>query len=244
MKAIALRYDVPRRGLKSPGLVETLETFADARSCVNVERNRGSVPQTSHYKTAEATPIQPEKETDSLSHEALIVRVARDRDRAAFKQLFGYFAPRLKSYLMNLGLGAARAEDVAQDVMVTVWQKAEQFDAQKAKLSTWMFRIARNRFIDLKRRQKYPEVDADDHLKEFVAPEQTDEPVIAGQTAARINKAMVILKENQREVIELSFFEELSHSQIAERLDLPLGTVKSRIRIAFQALRKELGEME
>lgn len=233
-----------RGGLKPPDLVKTFEAFAEPNGCGSVERNRGLMSRVPQSKPAEATPIQPAQDSAPPSHETLIVLVARDRDKSAFKQLFGYFAPRLKSYLMNLGLGAERAEDVAQDVMVTVWQKAEQFDASKAKLSTWMFRIARNRFIDLKRRQKYPEVDADDHLKELVAPEQTDQPVMAGQTATRINKAMVILKENQRQVIELSFFEELSHSQIAERLDLPLGTVKSRIRIAFQALRKELGEME
>ncbi len=244
MKAIALRHDDMRCGLKPTALVKTFEAFAEPGGCGSVERNRDLSPRFHEPKTAEAKPIQPVQDSAPPSHEALIVLVARDRDRGAFKQLFGHFAPRLKSYLMNLGLGAERAEDVAQDVMVTVWQKAGQFDASKAKLSTWMFRIARNRFIDLKRRQKYPEVDADDHLKELVAPEQTDQPVMAGQTATRINKAMVILKENQRQVIELSFFEELSHSQIAERLDLPLGTVKSRIRIAFQALRKELGEME
>lgn len=230
--------------MASPVLVKTLEAFSSDGKCGSVNGNGVSAPNPPQTTTIGAAPIRPAEDSSITSHEALITRVARDRDRAAFKQLFGYFAPRLKSYLINLGLGAERAEDLAQDVMVTVWQKAEQFDASKAKLSTWMFRIARNRFIDLKRRQKYPEVDADDHLKEFVAPEQTDEPVMAGQTAARISKAMVTLKDNQRRVIELSFFEELSHSQIAEQLDLPLGTVKSRIRIAFQALRKELGEME
>ncbi|TNE64405.1 MAG: sigma-70 family RNA polymerase sigma factor [Alphaproteobacteria bacterium] len=179
-----------------------------------------------------------------LSHEQLVVRVATERDRAAFRILFDHYAPRLKSYLVTLGLGDERAEDLAQETLVTVWQKAEQFQPDKARLSTWMFRIARNKFIDQTRRQKYPEVDADDHLQHLVSDDKADTGAIEGQMADRVATAMARLKENQRQVIELSFFEELSHTEIAERLSLPLGTVKSRIRIAFEALRNELGEFK
>jgi RNA polymerase sigma-70 factor (ECF subfamily) len=236
MKAAALTYDALACEPQVSLFRKTREAFAPDVSCGSVARSPAIPVRTS--------PIQPVTDIGALPHEELVARIAAARDRAAFKQLFAYFAPRLKSYLISLGLDSEKAEDLAQDVMVTVWQKAEQFDPAKAKLSTWMFRIARNRFIDLKRRQKYPEVDADDHLKEFAAPETTDEPVIAGQASLRVRQALTALRPNQRQVIELSFFEELSHSQIAERLALPLGTVKSRIRIAFQTLRKELGEME
>jgi RNA polymerase sigma-70 factor (ECF subfamily) len=183
-------------------------------------------------------------QSDTISHEDLVIKVAQERDRAAFKQLFSHFAPRVKSYLLKLGLDDHKAEDLAQDVLVTVWIKAEQFDPKKAKLSTWIFRISRNKFIDLTRKQKYPEVNADDHLPAMVASEETDKPVEAMQTASIVNSALTKLNPDQQKVIKLSFYEEMSHSEISAHLSLPLGTVKSRIRMAFQALRKELGGKE
>lgn len=174
--------------------------------------------------------------------ESLAVRVAEHRDRPAFKQLFAYFAPRVKSFLIKQKASDELAEDLTQDVMVTVWEKAKLFDPQKARLSTWIFRIARNKFIDRIRRQKYIEVDADDHTGSMVADEETDVPVIQKQDKARIVNAMRVLKPELQTVIELSFYKDMSHSQIAEHLSLPLGTVKSRIRIAFQKLRVELGD--
>lgn len=178
---------------------------------------------------------------DPVSFEKLAVRVAQERDRQAFAVLFGHFAPRIKSWLKGRGLGDRQAEDLAQEVMITLWQKAEQFDPAKARLSTWLFRVARNRFIDLKRKRKYPEVNADDHLDTMVADDETDAGAMRGQERKSVAKALEQLKPDQRKVVELSFFEELSHSQIAERLDLPLGTVKSRLRLAFDVLRRELG---
>ena len=174
--------------------------------------------------------------------ESLAVRVAEDRDRLAFKQLFAYFAPRVKSFLIKQKASDELAEDLTQDVMVTVWEKARLFDPQKARLSTWIFRIARNKYIDRIRRQKYVEVDADDHMGSMVADEETDIPVIQKQDKARVVSAMSVLKPDLQHVIELSFYKDMSHSQIAEHLSLPLGTVKSRIRIAFQKLRVELGD--
>ncbi len=181
-------------------------------------------------------------EDNNESHEDLVVKIAKSQDKRAFKTLFFHFAPRIKSYLLNFKINDQKAEDLAQDVMMTMWQKADKFDPEKAKLSTWLFRIARNKFIDHTRRQKYPEVNADDYVKDMVAPEQTDRNLEHKQTSDRIILAMQKLSADQRLVIELSFFKELSHSQIAEKTSLPLGTVKSRIRTAFQTLRKELGE--
>lgn len=179
---------------------------------------------------------------ETATYEQMVVRIAEQKDKNAFKALFDHFAPRLKSYLINLGITGEKAEDIAQDVMITLWQKAAQFNPEKAKVSTWLFRIARNRHIDLIRKQKYPEVNADDHMGNMIAPEKTDQPLEGAQTASLINLAMSKLKTDQQDVIKLSFFEELSHSEIADRLDLPLGTVKSRIRTAFQTLRREIGE--
>lgn len=174
--------------------------------------------------------------------EALAVRIAQDRDRQAFKMLFAHFAPRIKSFILKQKVTDEVAEDLTQEVMVTVWQKAHLFDPKKARLSTWLFRIARNKFIDRVRRQKYIEVDVDNHMQSMEASEKTDEPVIQMQDQTRIVSALKVLKPELKQVIELSFYKDLSHSQIAEELGLPLGTVKSRIRIAFQKLRVELGE--
>jgi len=174
--------------------------------------------------------------------ETLALRVAEHRDMHAFRLLFAHFAPRIKSFLLKQKINGETAEDLTQEVMVTLWQKAHMFDPAKARLSTWMFRIARNKFIDKVRRQKYIEVDVDDHIQAMEAPEKTDTAVIQNQGRARIMSAMDVLKPELRSIIELSFYQDLSHSQISEQLGLPLGTVKSRMRIAFQKLRIELGE--
>jgi RNA polymerase sigma-70 factor, ECF subfamily len=179
-----------------------------------------------------------------LSHEQLVSMVAHNKDRKAFQGLFEYYAPRIKSYLLNFKIADQKAEDLAQEVMLTLWQKAEKFDPEKAKLSTWLFRVARNKYIDQIRKQKYPEVNADDHVALMIAPERTDQNLEEKQISRRIEKAMIALNEDQRKVIELSFYKELSHSQIAETTGIPLGTVKSRIRMAFQTLQSELGDYQ
>lgn len=190
-------------------------------------------------KVVDIFSAAPEEKNE---HKRLMQRVAAARDKKAFAALFGHFAPRVKSFLLKQKLADTLAEDIAQDVLITVWHKAHLYDPRKANLSTWIFRIARNKLIDHKRRRKYPEVNADDHVAELVAPEKTDKAVEQNQNALLVKDALTKLSETQRTAIELSFFEELSHTQIAERLSIPLGTVKSRIRIAFNALRKELGE--
>jgi len=181
-------------------------------------------------------------ENANIGHEQLIARVAKSRDKAAFKAIFTHFAPRLKSYLLKYGLDGQKSEDIVQEVMVIVWRKAHMFDPTKAKFSTWIFRIARNKFIDHTRRHKYPEVSADDHLADMAATDRTDKQTETRQTSERVREALSSLDSKQSEVIELSFFKEMSHSEIAKQLDLPLGTVKSRIRKAFIVLRAAIGD--
>jgi len=189
-------------------------------------------------------PMDEPSTLSRMSHEDLVLEIAQNKDQKAFKVIFEYFAPRLKSYLLNFKIADQKAEDLTQEVMITLWQKAEKFDPEKAKLSTWLFRIARNKFIDQVRKQKYPELNADDHMSVMVAPEKTDKSLEDKQDTGLIKKAMERLSDDQRLVINLSFFKELSHSQIAEETGLPLGTVKSRIRTAFKTLRNELGEFQ
>lgn len=170
----------------------------------------------------------------------LVKRVAETQDQAAFEEIFDYFAPRLKAYLLRLGAPVGQAEELVQEVMLTLWRKARLFDPAKASLSTWLFRVARNRHIDSLRRDKRGELDEDDPYlqpeREVDAGEQLD----ADLRDKRVRKCLDALPEEQLFLVRLAFFKGLSHSQIAEEAGLPLGTVKSRIRLAFSRLRRSL----
>jgi RNA polymerase sigma factor (sigma-70 family) len=164
-------------------------------------------------------------------------RVARDRDRQAFETLFDFFAPRIKAYLRRLGLDAASSEEICQEVMVTLWHKASLFDPAKSTLSTWLFRIARNRRIDLARRDKSDALDEDDPFLQPDAEPLPDEGIDSARREIRIRVAMSQLPPEQFEVIRFAFFLGYPHSRIAEETGLPMGTVKSRIRLAFARLK-------
>lgn len=177
----------------------------------------------------------------------LAMAVAERRDQTAFAELFDYFAPRLKSYLMRLGMEPGQAEELTQEVMIVLWHKAGLFDPVKSSLSTWLFRIARNRRIDAFRRDKSALLDADDPALQPSQPESADDIVEAEERDERVRKAMLDLPDEQADLVKQAFFLGRSHSQIAEDTGLPLGTVKSRIRLAFSRLRRSLegdgGEM-
>lgn len=172
----------------------------------------------------------------------LLVDVAERQDRDAFAELFAYYAPRVKSYLLRLGADSALAEEISQDVMVTVWRKASLFDRAQASVSTWIFRIARNRRIDLFRRSKKPELDPEEEMILPSGVEAPDARIEAMETEARVRAAMKDLPEEQVLLLKLAFYEGLSHSEIAARLGAPLGTVKSRIRLAFAKMKVRLGD--
>lgn len=166
--------------------------------------------------------------------------IAERRDEAAFIQLFSYFAPRVKSFLLRQGAEDDQAEEIAQEVMATVWRKAKSFDPAHGAVSTWIFRIARNRRIDLLRRRTPADLDPEDPF--FTPPGQPDpdQAFEAGERDALIRDAVWTLPEDQRETLRLAFYEGLSQSEIAETRNLPLGTVKSRMRLAFSKLRTAL----
>ncbi|NWE52624.1 sigma-70 family RNA polymerase sigma factor [Brevundimonas sp. P7753] len=176
--------------------------------------------------------VQP----DPFVHDRLIEAVALHRDREAFAELFSYFAPRLKAWLIKSGATPGAAEDFAQDAMLTVWRKADLFDARKARAATWIFTIARNRRLDMLRRDARPLPVPEIELAEQTV-ERPDDIVALSQDAARVRDALSQLKPDQVEVLRLAFFMDSPHSEIARQLDLPLGTVKSRIRNAMIKLR-------
>ena len=171
---------------------------------------------------------------------ALIVRIATGADRAAFAQLFQHFAPRVKSYGLRLGATDPAAEELAQETLLAVWRKAAQFDPERASASTWIFTIARNLRIDAIRRERPappPEDDAD--------PSPLADALLSGaEQDGRVRQALGALPPEQLQVIRLSFFSDAPHSAIAESLGLPLGTVKSRLRLAMMRLRALLEDLQ
>ncbi|WNK01119.1 sigma-70 family RNA polymerase sigma factor [Thalassospiraceae bacterium LMO-JJ14] len=173
---------------------------------------------------------------------SLMHRVAASGDRQAFAVLFAHFAPRVKSYMLKLGTNDSLADELAQETLLMVWRKAGQFDRAKASPSTWIFTIARNLRIDAFRKISRPELDPNDPALVPDHEEPQDDRVVRLQQAQKVRDAMALLNEEQSEVVRLSFFEDMSHSAIAERLGLPLGTVKSRLRLAFSKIRDAVGE--
>lgn len=164
------------------------------------------------------------------------VMAVRDRqDQEAFAALFSHFAPRVKSFLMKSGAAHDVAEECAQDVMATLWRKAHLFDPAKASVSTWIFTIARNRRIDFLRKDRRPEPEELPWGPEN-EPDQAD-VVALNQETELLGKALAELPEKQRELIKAAYFGDLSHSEIAAKTGLPLGTIKSRIRLALDRLR-------
>ena len=191
---------------------------------------------TAPRQAAGAVPADPDRLND------LLLRVASAADRDAFNSLFAFFAPRIKGYLMRIGSPADLAEDLAQEAMLKVWRKAKLFDPAKASAATWIFTIARNLRIDAARRAAKPALDAEDPA---FAPEEEPRADVMMERQSRDEKIRLAFKSlpaAQYEVVRLHFIEDAPHSEIAERLNLPLGTVKSRLRLAFEKIRKELGD--
>jgi RNA polymerase sigma factor (sigma-70 family) len=185
---------------------------------------------------------RPAEQTVDFS--ALVLAIARNQDKQAFGQLFSHYAPRVKSYLMRQGADDGQAEEIVQETMLSLWRKAGMFDPSKASAGTWIFTIARNLRIDAIRKSRRPEFDPDDPA--FVPDQEAsaDESMEAGEMRVRVRDALKDLPEEQASVVHLSFFEDKPHGEIAKQLKLPLGTVKSRLRLAMRRIRAALGEKE
>jgi RNA polymerase sigma factor (sigma-70 family) len=170
----------------------------------------------------------------------LLTAVGTSRDGAAFSALFNHFRPRVQSQMVRLGLAPFAAADVAQDVMETIWRKAHLFDREKSPAATWIYSIANNRRIDVRRRSR-DYVSADEDM--FAVPdpaESADDCLDAAQRERHIRTALDALPRDQLKMVQLAFFEGLSHATIAARTRTPIGTVKSRLRLAFTRLRRLL----
>lgn len=170
----------------------------------------------------------------------LIGEIAEKRSKAAFATLFTHFAPRIKSFMMRKGADAELAEDLAQDTMLALWNKASLYSAERGSVSTWVFTIARNLRIDRLRRQgSYQFVDVDDY-EEVCDDPISDEVLMADQERTLVRRAMQGLPDDQMDIIRMAYLQDMSQSEIASRLSIPLGTVKSRMRLAYARLRQKL----
>lgn len=197
------------------------------------------------HRSAVATAYEPEVQSlsssapDELSAQTQWMLAVRDqRDKQAFGQLFDHYAPRLKGFVMKGGIGAAQAEDIVQDALLKVWQRAEQFDPTRAQVSSWIYQIVRNQTVDFVRKDKRP-------VPEELTREPDPEPDAADALALEqesnvLRSALQALPEDQRHMIERAYLGELSHSQIQTETGLPLGTIKSRIRLALERLRHDM----
>ena len=179
---------------------------------------------------------EQELETDLLA-------VAESRDLEAFRRLFAFYAPRIKAYLRRQGAEDALAEDLTQEAMLSIWRRAHQFDRSRAALSTWVFTIARNKRIDALRRDRRPDLDGDETaiMDEPDPAPRGDALAEAAQMKRLIARAVEQLPGEQAQLLRIFYYEEKPHSVIAEELGLPLGTVKSRLRLALAKLRVMLG---
>jgi RNA polymerase sigma-70 factor (ECF subfamily) len=190
--------------------------------------------------TGARAPMMPSNE----DLQVWLFAVADSADRLAFARLFEHFAPRVKGYLMRSGSTAELAEELTQETMVAIWRKAASFDPARAALSTWVFAIARNLRIDYHRRGDgtagIDDEGWDPEQQPADAHASPDELVVAAQRERGVHDAIARLPADQALVLRLSFFEEHPHAAIAEQLGIPLGTVKSRIRLAVAQLRKSL----
>jgi RNA polymerase sigma-70 factor (ECF subfamily) len=198
------------------------------------ERSRGMLNETPNDATS-----------DAVRWAALIEAVASRQDREAFATLFEYFAPRIKTFMRRSGASEQSADELAQETLLAVWSKARLFDPRSAGATAWIFTIARNLRIDALRREKRTgavytvEIDSEFHVDDGPQP---DANLAMSQTESRVRNALAFLSEDQLQVIELSFFEVKTHAEIAQTLRIPLGTVKSRLRLAMKRLRGLLGD--
>ncbi len=173
-------------------------------------------------------------------HVQLIARVAAAKDREAFAALFDHFAPRVKSFMMHKGSSADQAEDLVQEAMVAVWSKSALYAADRGSVSTWIFTIARNLRIDRLRRERSNQYT---EIEDYDAPSDAagqDEALNRLQEDAAVSRALAQIPAEQRELLVLSYVEDLAQSDIAVRLKIPLGTVKSRMRLAYRRMKKIL----
>ncbi len=163
--------------------------------------------------------------------------IGKNQDKLAFNNIFRYFAPRLKSFLVKAGSTDSQAEEVIQEVMIAVWTKSSTYDSSKSSVSTWIYTIARNKRIDKIRKEKRHYLSESDEGLEIPVDSTQEKEIFSAQVSNSLKKYMSNLPEEQSKLLQLSYFYNKTHADISAELKIPLGTVKSRIRLALTKMR-------
>jgi RNA polymerase sigma-70 factor (ECF subfamily) len=190
-----------------------------------------------------ATAHVTEKNDRNRENDDLLLALARTRDKDAFVALFRYFAPRIKAFLMRGNMPEQEAEELTQDTLLSMWQKADQFDPYKASATTWVYTIARNKKIDRMRKNGVVTLDLDDLVLAGAEPaveSSADGDLAQGRARDRLAQAIGALPPEQALVVRKAFYDDMSHGEIAAATDIPLGTVKSRLRLGLERLRQNM----
>lgn len=201
-----------------------------------MQLNFNSINSTTAMKTRNinADPISVNTDDDlTLSVEL----VGKNQDKLAFNNIFRYFAPRLKSFLVKAGSTDSQAEEVIQEVMIAVWTKSSTYDSNKSSVSTWVYTIARNKRIDKIRKERRHYLSESDEGLEIPVDSTQEKEIFSAQVSNSLKKYMSNLPEEQSKLLKLSYFYNKTHADISEELKIPLGTVKSRIRLALTKMR-------
>ena len=196
-------------------------------SLTAIRHRKAAILDTAENKVTKASDNWP----------TLVSAIANTQDRAAFRLVFDYYGPRVKSFMLRSGCSESLADEIAQETMLTVWHKAALYRPDRSAVSTWIFTIARNKKIDRFRKDSRPLPDVNDPSFQNNTDLSPETSAWHSESSQNIQKAFTELPDDQREVLKLAFLEENSHSKIAEILDVPLGTVKSRIRLGLERLR-------
>ena len=178
-----------------------------------------------------------DKHFDDKTFERCMMDIALNQDKEAFSLIFSYFSPRLKSYFLKVGALDSQAEEIIQEVMISVWMKAASYDKDKSSVSTWIYTIARNKRIDRIRKEKrHYLLESDEGLEIPIDSTQEDE-IMSTQISKKLDNYMKNLPVEQAKLLKLSYFHEKTHVDISKELNIPLGTVKSRIRLALTKIK-------
>ena len=193
-----------------------------------------NINTTMETRNMKADPFSANTDDDLI---LCVELIGKNQDKLAFNSIFRYFAPRLKSFLVKAGSTDSQAEEVIQEVMIAVWTKSSTYDSSKSSVSTWIYTIARNKRIDKIRKEKRHYLSESDEGLEIPVDSTQEKEIFSAQVSNNLKKYMLNLPEEQSKLLKLSYFYNKTHADISEELKIPLGTVKSRIRLALTKMR-------
>ena len=184
-----------------------------------------------------ANSLKSSNKIDETELSTCLNEIALNQDRKAFSNIFKYFAPRLKSFFVKLGCTEMQAEEIIQEVMIAVWTKSHTYNQDKSSVSTWIYTIAKNKRIDKIRKERRHYLSESDEGLEIPVDSTQEKEIFSAQLSSSLKKYMSNLPEEQSKLLQLSYFYNKTHADISEELKIPLGTVKSRIRLALAKMR-------